>query len=137
MKVFIDTNVMIDIIDTREPFYADAVKLFVLGERGDIQITASSLSYVNTFYVLRKYHSAEQLKRVLQKMRTICAVAVVSEMDIDKTLLSDFNDFEDAVQYYTAVHDRSDIFVTRNKKDFRNSELSVVTPSEFLELLNR
>lgn len=70
-------------------------------------------------------------------MRTICAVAVVSEMDIDKALLSDFNDFEDAVQYYTAVHDRSDIFVTRNKKDFRNSELSVVTPSEFLELLNR
>ena len=132
MKVFIDTNVMIDVIGSREPFYADAAKLFALAEHGVIQIAASSISYVNTFYVLRKYHSAKQLKSVLQKMRTICAIAAVSEMDIDKALLSDFDDFEDAVQYYAAIHDRSDVFVTRNKKDFKNATLPVMTPSEFI-----
>ena len=65
-------------------------------------------------------------------MRTICAIAAVSEMDIDKALLSDFDDFEDAVQYYAAIHDRSDVFVTRNKKDFKNATLPVMTPSEFI-----
>ena len=70
-------------------------------------------------------------------MRTICAITVVSEIDIDKALLSDFDDFEDAVQYYTAVHDRSEIFVTRNKKDFKNTGLPVMTPAEFIASLSQ
>ncbi|WP_116789846.1 type II toxin-antitoxin system VapC family toxin [Flavobacterium psychrotrophum] len=132
MRLFIDTNVMIDIIDTREPFYIDAAKLIVLAERGQVQITASSLSYVNTFYVLEKTHPKDILKETLKKFRIICNVAEIDELNIDKSLYSSFNDFEDAVQYHSAIHSESDIFITRNKKDFKKSEIPVMTPIEFL-----
>ncbi len=137
MRLFIDTNVMIDIIDMREPFYTDAAKLIVLAETKQVEITASSLSFVNTFYVLVKTHPKDVLKEVLKKFRIVCNVAAIDEMNIDKSLYSSFNDFEDAVQYYSAVHCKSDIFITRNKKDFKVSEIPIMTPSEFLASINK
>jgi predicted nucleic acid-binding protein len=137
MKLFIDTNVMIDIIDTRLPFYDDAAKLIVLAEKGQTEIIASSLSFINTFYVLEKTHPKDDLKEALKKFRIICGVSNIDELNIDKSLHSGFNDFEDAVQYFSAIQHKCDVFITRNKKDFKNSEIPIMTASEFLASINK
>ncbi len=131
-RLFIDTNVMIDLLGNRHPFYEDIAKITVLAENQDVQIIASSLSFVNAFYVLSKKHDSRSLHEILSKFRIICDVSNVDELQIDKSLLLNSNDFEDAVQYYSALHHKCDIFITRNKKDFKNSELPIMTPTEFL-----
>jgi hypothetical protein len=71
------------------------------------------------------------------KYRLICEVSNIDKIIIDKSLISNFNDFEDAVQHYSALYDKCDILITRNKKDFKNSEIPVMTPSEFLVSINK
>ena len=136
-SLFIDTNVMIDFLGEREPFYNEIAKIIVLAEKQELNITASSLSFVNTFYVLSKVHNKKSLKEILTKFRIICDVSNIDEINIDKSLYSAFNDFEDAVQYHSALHHKCNIFITRNKKDFKNAELPIMTPSEFLVSINK
>jgi len=136
-KLFIDTNVMIDIIDQRQPYYDDAAKIITLAEKQTIKLVASSLSFVNTFYVLSKTNEKANLIDVLTNFRIVCEVSNIDEINIDKSLHSGFNDFEDAVQYYSALHHDCDIFITRNKKDFKKAEISIMTPAEFLTSIKR
>jgi len=136
-NLFIDTNVMIDFLGERESFYDEIAKIIVLAEKQELRITASSLSFVNTFYVLSKVFDKNTLREILSKFRILCNVANVDEINIDKSLHSAFNDFEDAVQYHSALHHNCNIFITRNKKDFKNTELPIMTPSEFLVSINK
>lgn len=136
-SLFIDTNVMIDFLGQRHPFYEYIAKLTVLAERQEISITASSLSFVNSFYVLSKAYDKKSLHEILLKFRVICNVSNVDEIHIDKSLLLNSRDFEDAVQYHSALHHNCDIFITRNKKDFKNSELPIMTPAEFLTSIKK
>jgi predicted nucleic acid-binding protein len=135
--LFLDTNVMIDFLGERESFYEEIAKIIVLAERQEIKVTASSLSFVNTFYVLSKVFDQKALNELLIKFRIICNVSSIDEINIDKSLFSQFNDFEDAVQYHSAFHHNCDIFITRNKKDFKNSEIPLMTPTEYLISINR
>lgn len=135
--LFLDTNVMIDFLGERETFYEEIAKIIVLAEKQEIKITASSLSFVNTFYVLSKVFDQKILNEILIKFRIVCNVSNVDEINIDKSLFSDFSDFEDAVQYHSAFHHNCDIFITRNKKDFKNSDIPLMTPIEFLTSINR
>jgi len=136
-KLFIDTNVMIDILAQRHPFYSDAAKLVTLAEQQTVKLVASSISFVNTFYVLAKTSEKADLLKALTNFRILCDVSNVDEINIDKSLHSGFSDFEDAVQYYSAINYSCDIFITRNKKDFKKSEISLMTPSEFLISIKR
>jgi predicted nucleic acid-binding protein len=137
MKLFIDTNVLIDLIDKREPFYNDIAIISSLAENQQFKLVASSISFINTFYVISKKIDAKLVIDALKKYRLICDVSNVDEIIIDKSLISNFNDFEDAVQYYSAIHHQCDIFITRNKKDFKNAEIPVMTPEEFLVSINK
>lgn len=132
MKLFLDTNVLIDLIGKREPYFEDVAIIASLAESKKIKLVASSLSFVNTVYVISKVVERKTVLETLKKFRFICEVSDIDEIVIDKSLISSFNDFEDAVQYYSALHHKSDIIITRNKKDFKNSEISVLTPAEFL-----
>lgn len=136
-RLFIDTNVMIDFLGERELFYDEIAKIIVLAENQEVNIVASSLSFVNAFYVLSKKHNSKTLHEILSKFRIICSVSNIDELQIDKSLLLNSNDFEDAVQYHSALHDKCDIFITRNKKDFKNSELPIMTPTEFLTSIKK
>ena len=136
-SLFIDTNVMIDFLGQRHPFYDDIAKLTVLAERQEVSITASSLSFVNSFYVLLKVYDKKSLHEILLKFRVICKVSNVDEIHIDKSLLLNSRDFEDAVQYHSALHHKCDIFITRNKKDFKKAELPIMTPAEFLTSIKK
>lgn len=132
MKLFLDTNVLIDLIGKREPFFKEIAVIASLAENKKIRLVSSSLSFVNTVYVISKEVERKIVLETLQKFRFICEVSDIDEIVIDKSLITNFNDFEDAVQYFSALHHKSDVIITRNKKDFKNSEISVLTPTEFL-----
>lgn len=129
--VFLDTNVVIDLLDKREGFYPAAVKLFTLAYKGELSLYISPLTYATAAYILRK-HPVEKLRILLANLRKLSHVTLVDERIVDNALTSEFKDFEDALQYYSALKEDVDAIVTRNVKDFSLSKLPVMTPDEFL-----
>jgi len=103
-----------------------------LAENKKVKLASSSLSFVNAVYVISRNIEEKIVLDALKKFRIICEVSTIDEIVIDKSLISNFDDFEDAVQYFSAVHHQSEVILTRNKKDFKNSEIPVMTPTEFL-----
>lgn len=133
-KVLCDIDVILDIFLKREPFYASAARVFSLVEEKKLQGYLSAQSFPILFYLLSKELKREKAMRVLEKLRIVFQVAAVDEKVIDLSLTSGFKDFEDAVQYYSAIQVRADYLITRNKKDYRNNRLSVLLPDEFLAI---
>jgi predicted nucleic acid-binding protein len=104
-------------------------------EEGDLKGYLCSLSFPTLFYLLTKELNREKALRALEKLRIVFKVASVDEKVIDMSLLSDFKDFEDAVQYYSALRVKADCIITRNKSDYRESVIPVLTPDEFLAIV--
>jgi predicted nucleic acid-binding protein len=134
-SVLCDINVILDIFLKREPFYPSAARLFTMIEEKKIQGYLSAQSFPILFYLLSKELKREKAMRVLEKLRIVFRVAAVDEKVIDLSLASGFKDFEDAVQYYSAVHIHADYLITRNKSDYRQDRVSVLSPDEFLAAL--
>lgn len=132
--VLCDINVILDIFLKRDPYYVAAARLFTLIEEKKLQGYLSAQSFPTMFYILSKELKREKATRVLEKLRIVFRVAAVDEKVIDLSLASSFKDFEDAVQYYSALHVRADCLITRNKADYRADRLPVMTPEEFLAL---
>jgi predicted nucleic acid-binding protein len=134
-SVLCDINVILDIFLKRDPFYAPAARLFTLIEEKKLHGYLSAQSFPTLFYILSKELKREKAVRILEKVRIVFRVAAVDERVIDLSLASTFKDFEDAVQYYSALHVRADFLITRNKSDYRVDRLPVMTPEEFLALI--
>ena len=95
------------------------------------------MSFPTLFYLLTKELNREKALKTLEKIRIVFSVAPVDEKVIDMSLVSDFRDFEDAVQYYSAIHLRADYVITRNKADYRDNQIPVLASDEFLALLEK
>ncbi|HEY6010734.1 MAG TPA: PIN domain-containing protein [Nitrospirota bacterium] len=134
-SVLCDINVILDIFLKRDPYYAPAAKLFSLIEEKKLHGYLSALSFPTMFYLLSRELKRDKAMRVLEKLRIVFRVAAVDEKVIDLSLASTFKDFEDAVQYYSALHVKADCLVTRNKGDYRADRVPVMTPDEFLALI--
>lgn len=132
MKVFVDTNVLIDFVCDRVGFTEEADKLFALGCLGKIQLMTSALSYVTAMYVAHKYDYHKVKESLLSVSEFVTVLDLESQTVIDM-LSSEWKDYEDATQNHTALLADADCIVTRNKKDFLESTLPVYTVSEFLE----
>lgn len=132
-KVFVDTNIIIDLLAKREPFYKDAQDLFTLSDKKEIHLCISSLSFANAYYSIAKHHKEVDAKKYLAKFKVLVTVLALEDKSIELALASDFNDFEDGLQYFTAMDNDSDIIITRNKKDFKNSKIPVLTAGEYLK----
>lgn len=128
---------MIDLISERAPFYQDIAKIATLAENNELKLVVSSLSFVTCHYVLSKLTAQRTVLEILKKFRIICEVSNIDEINIDKSLFSNFNDFKDAVQYDSALQHKCDILITRNGKDFKASEIPVMTAGEFLVSINK
>jgi predicted nucleic acid-binding protein len=102
-KVFVDTDVCIDLLSGRKPFNKTAEILFSLADTGKIKIYISSLSFANIDYVLRSQYSTTHSRQIIAKFKTIVNVLPVDSKTIDLAIASDFNDFEDAIQYSCAI----------------------------------
>ena len=132
-KLFIDTNIVLDLLAKQEPFYESSAKLFSLADRNEIQLSVSSLSFANTNYVLSKLKSANEAKEILRKFKLLVQIVSLSEKIVDLALNdSAFMGFEDGLQYYSAMESNQDIIITRNQKDFKSSLLSIMSAKEFL-----
>jgi predicted nucleic acid-binding protein len=135
-KIFIDTNIVIDLLSRREQFYNEAANLFSLADKKNIELSVSSLTIANTSYTLLRQKTANETKAVLRKLRLIIRILPFDDKIVGLALNDDtFSDFEDGLQYFTAVENRQDIIITRNLKDFKNSKLPVMTARQFLETL--
>ncbi|MDE5611858.1 MAG: PIN domain-containing protein [Odoribacter sp.] len=133
-KLFLDTNVVLDLIEKREPFVHDAALLFQLRIDGECQLFVSDLTIVNIAYIVRKSYSKEKLYAILDKLYSFLVIVPGGTMVIGRAIESQANDFEDAVQYYAACQAKVDYMITRNKKDYSFSEIEVLTPQEYMFL---
>lgn len=132
MRAFIDTNVVVDFLGKREPFFKDAAILFELGKLGKVEIVVSSLTIVNCAYILKKQFSKVVM---LDKMEDFCQLLRISPIDksvILNAISLDSSDFEDAVQYVSAMSYKPDVNITRNKKGFLNFDIPLFSPAEFV-----
>ncbi len=131
-KVLCDINFILDIFLKRGPFYSPAAKVFRLIEENKIRGFLCSLSFPVLFYLLSRELNREKALKTLEKVRIVFRVAPVDEKVIDMSLVSDFKDFEDAVQYYSAAYVKADCIITRDKSDYKETRIPVLTPEEFL-----
>ena len=137
MKLFLDTNVMLDFLGERDPFYMSAAKIATLADKRKLKIVVSAISYTTISYFLTKYDGLEKMKTKLRKFKVISEICELDALIIEKGLNSDFPDFEDSLQYYSALRTECDIIITRNGKDFKKSQISVMTPDEFLNSIKK
>jgi predicted nucleic acid-binding protein len=133
-KVFVDTDIVLDLLGNREPFYQYAATLFSLADKGELQLFVSSLSFANLNYLLSKQYNSDQAKKKLLKFKTLVTVLSVSDKIVELALSSDFKDFEDGLQYFTAIENNIKKLLTRNLKDFKKAEIMVMTAEQFLKL---
>ena len=131
---FVDTDVIIDFLIDREPFSREAAIIFSLIEQKKLKGYTSALSYSNLYYVLRKFSAHKRVIGKLEELSNFLGILRVDDDIVKSALNSGFKDFEDAIQSFTAhEYKRIDIIITRNVKDYRNSELPVMTPETFLK----
>lgn len=133
--LFLDTNVVVDLLGERKPFYDSVAKIATLADRGKIQLIVSALTYSTVFYLLSKFEDKEVVKEKMRKFKVIAETSDLTDKVVNKGLASKFRDFEDSLQYYCAVGADCNILITRNGKDFKESELPVFTPNEYLNSL--
>lgn len=133
MKLFLDTNVVVDIYAQRDPFFSSAWKIIELAERGLVDIVVSSLTIINLAYILRKGYDKDI---VIAKMRHLVKLCKISKIDGD-IIIDAINrqsyDFEDCVQYLSSVSKKADCIITRDKKGFSDLGVVYMTADEFLE----
>lgn len=131
-RLFIDTNVMLDFLGERKPFYEPIAKLATLADIGKIIMVVSPISFATVNCFLAKSESPEIAKEKLRKFKIISEICKLDEHTIEKGLNSSFRDFEDALQYFSAVDSNCEIVITRNGKDFKKSLIPVMTAEEYL-----
>lgn len=137
-KLLIDTNIVIDLLAKREPFFKSAAQIFSLADKHKIKLTVSSLTFANTNYVLSRMTSAKDARSILRRFKILVRVLPLNDKIIELALNDEnFKDFEDGLQYYTAVENNQDMIITRDLKDFKESKFPVMTANEYLTSINQ
>ncbi|MBO5015495.1 MAG: PIN domain-containing protein [Bacteroidaceae bacterium] len=133
-RIFIDTNVMIDLLARRTPFYEEAKLIFSLVDIGRYTAVIAPISFSTAAYLLGRKLSFEELSKQLRDFSSIVEIANIDERIVRKSLSvsSQFHDIEDAMQHYAAMQADCNCIITRNIKDFIHSDIPVYTPKEFL-----
>lgn len=131
-KLFVDTNIIMDLLQKRENFFQEAQALFTLADKKIVKLFISSLSIANTHFLLSKHYNSNDARKILTKFKVLVEVLPLDNKIIDLALAADLKDFEDAIQLFTAIEHNTDIIITRNKKDFKKQNLPVLTAKEYL-----
>jgi predicted nucleic acid-binding protein len=137
MKVLLDTNIIVDIALEREPFFENSEIVISLVEQGQIEGYISASSFGDLYYIIRREKGRDLTLEFLRNIVSFCQVATVDSAAINMALSTNFRDFEDAIQYATAVVNQLDAIVTRNPQDFPVSTHRIITPEQLIqELIN-
>lgn len=135
MKLLIDTNVVLDVLAQREPWFGDSARLLAHIEQGGASGHIAAHTLTTLHYLLAKHLGQQKTAAVLIDLTAMLRVEPVDHAVLQQALALGWRDFEDAVQAVTAAQCQADYFVTRNPRDFRQSLVPVITPSEFLALI--
>jgi len=135
MRVLLDTNVILDFVLARQPFFAEADSIFVNLENNHFEAFVSAITPINVFYTTRKEKDKATAFTAIEALLKLVQIADSNNHIYQNALLINFNDYEDAVQHECAVAENLDAIVTRNTKDYKNSSVKVYSPSEFLQFL--
>ncbi len=134
-KVFVDSDIVLDLLSARQPHYKFAAELFSLADQNSIKVYISSLTFANVNYILSKQLSPGQARKMLLTFKTIVNVLAVNDKIIELALLSNFQDFEDAIQYNTAIENTITTLLTRNLKDYKKAEITILTAQQYLKAI--
>lgn len=138
MKVFLDTNILVDFFAKRESFWQDAAQIFALAEKQKVEVFTSPLVLSNAFFVLKSRYKLDkkQLRQQLNQMSSYIKVCNFQGSFAEKALRDEaFTDFEDALHAFNAADEAMDYIITRNEKDFTHSEVEALSPQAFLALV--
>jgi len=134
-KVFVDTDITLDLLSERTPHYSAAAQLFTLADKGKIVVNISALSFSNLNYLLTKQYNAVESRRILNSFKVLVKVIAVDDKIIELALSSKFADFEDAIQYYSAIENGIDILLTRNIRDYKQAKIAILTAESYIKQL--
>ena len=135
-RAFLDTNIMLDLLGERAPFYIPIAQIATLAERQQLTLVASPISFATVNYFLSKNEGSTVAREKLRKFKILCEICPINEQTIEKGLNTAIKDFEDALQYFSATDSECDVIITRNGKDFKASMIPVMTAKEFLARLS-
>lgn len=130
-RLFLDTNIVVDLLEGREPFCYDAAQLFTMAHDKKVELLVSPMTFSTASFLLRK-HGSKGVRILLSNLRQLVSVTISDERTVDDSIASQFKDFEDAMQYYNALNAKAEIIITRNGKDFIASNLPVMTATEYI-----
>lgn len=137
IRILVDTNIVIDLLAKRELFYKESAILFSLADKKALTLTVSSLTFAKINYILSKLTSKKDARTILRKFKVLVETLSLDDKITELALNdSNFPDFEDGLQYYSAIENQIDIIITRNKKDFKKSTIPVLTAKEYLAKLS-
>jgi predicted nucleic acid-binding protein len=133
MKVLLDTNVLLDVVEKREPFFSDSFQVFMQSAKKEIEAIIGASSVTDIYYVARRNckNAGQALGYIIDMLRVVTAVDTKAA-DIQEAIRLNFTDFEDAVIAATAAREKADYVITRNAGDFTKSPVPVISPADFL-----
>lgn len=132
MKLFIDTNVILDLLQYREPWVNDTIVLFQLAKEKKLELIVTDLTFVNVVYIAQKNCDKKKLQETLVNLKKLVSVVTIGDICIEQALNVDFSDFEDAIQYYAAKKEQVNYILTRDKNGFKMSDIPVMNVTDFL-----
>jgi predicted nucleic acid-binding protein len=132
-NLFLDTSIILDLLANRMPFYKEAAKLFSLADKKKVKLSISYLGFADAHYILSRQNPQMKVRNILRKFKVLVNVLPLDDKITDLALNSEFRDFEDAIQYYTAIENDQDLLITRNQQDFKESKIPVMTAGEFIK----
>ena len=134
-KIFVDSDVVIDFFTDREPHVNPASEIFELNEQGMLKIYLSAVSINNIYYIVRKLKKKKKTIDVIELLTEMTEIIGTTKSEIIQALKNDFSDYEDSVQYSSALTIQGiNAIITRNIKDYKNSKIAVMTPLNFLKM---
>jgi len=134
-KLFVDSDVVIDFFTDREPHANPASEIFELNEQGIVKLYLSAVSINNIYYIVRRFLGHKKTLEVVETLTEMTEIVGTTKNEIIQALKNDFTDYEDSVQYSSALTILDlDAIITRNTKDYRNSSIAVMTPLDFLKM---
>ena len=133
IKVLVDTDVIYDLLAKREPYYIFAAILFTKADHNKVKLFISALTIANMHYMLSRLKSDKEARKILNRFKVLVSIIPLDQKILELALNSDFKDFEDAIQYYSAIENNVEILLTRNLRDYKKAKIPVMTAEGFIK----
>ena len=131
-NIFVDTDVLLDVLAKREPHYASSAEIWTLCENGSLKGHISVISFNNIYYIVRKLRDKKTAEQMVALLRDVFQAVPLDGQLLNQAIGAGMTDFEDAIQFHSAIRANADFIITRNVSHFPKSNILVITPKEFL-----